>query len=100
MFQYLGVAGESLSNVPAVHESVNTTYSSYQPKPKGACIAGGNKTFSLDHPALQLLSSYEVQFALVNPEMKSRDVLDARQNLELLMFVAKRTNYSIGTLRL
>jgi len=100
MFQSLGVTGESLSNVPAVHESVNTTYSSYQPKLKGACIAGGNKTFSLDHPELEPLSSSEVQFALVNPEMKSRDVPDARQKLELLMFVATRTSYSIGTLRL
>ena len=99
MFQSLGVTGESLSNVPAVHESVNTTYLSHQLKLKGDRVAGGNKTFSFDHLALQPLSSSEVHFALVNPESKSRDAIHTRQDLELLIFVAARTNYSIGTLR-
>ena len=100
MFQSLRVSGESLRNAAAFRESVNTTYLSYQLKLKGDCIAGGNETFSLDPAAMQPLSSSGVQFALVNPERKSRDVLDARQNLELLMFVATRTSYSIGTLKL
>ena len=100
MFQSLGATGESLSNVPAVHESVNTTYLSYKLKLKGGCIVVAKKTYSLGPPALQRLWSSEVQFALVNIERKPRDVPDARQGLELVMFVATRTSYGIGTLRL
>jgi hypothetical protein len=98
MFESPEVTSKSLSNAPGVHERVNMTYLSYQLKLERAYIAGRSKTFSPNHLMLQPFSSAEVQLPLPIPESKSRDVVDARRSLELLVFVTTGTSYTTGTL--
>jgi len=98
MFESPEVTSKSLSNRPAVHERVNMIYLSYQLKREGAYIAGRSKTFSPNHIMPQLISSAEVQLPLLIPESKSRDVLDTRRSLELLVFVTTAKSYTIAAL--
>jgi len=78
---------------------VNITYMSFQLVVEGEYIAGGSRTFS---PILELkaISSVDLHLTLDIPDAELQAVLHApKKAVELLLFIATKTNYNVGTLR-
>jgi hypothetical protein len=78
---------------------VNITYLSFQLVVEGEYMAGGSRTF---YPNLELkaISSVGLHLTLDIPDTELQAVLHApKKAVELLVFIATKTSYDVGTLR-
>jgi LEA14-like dessication related protein len=78
---------------------VNITYLSYQLVVEGEYVAGGSRVFS-PNLVLNAVSSADLHLTLDIPDSGLQVVLHApKKAVELLVFMATKTNYDVGTLR-